>query len=432
MSHGVRRLSVVERVSAQITSWVHIEPGKGKVTLFIIDVTAMNEKGRRVAYQMRKRFTEFKLMHAQLADEARDGKIEGLPPCDANRVFKFHESNLVARKDNLNYLLDFISENAFAAKHPSFLEFIDPTRPSRLVDQSVMSGARPGAGRAGGGAGLGVSREDTEYEASVMIVRFFRDFVLGGAAGGAPAGAASFGAAVSQVRAGLSKMGGLLRSGFEVSKFPTSGAPRIRMLWMHPEGKLVLGKAVDGADAAKAIMLEHVSIVRVGVDAPNFSSSSKAQREAAGNEASCLSIHGSAAEPSFHIRLATPGSADVLASKLLDMQREFVRADYNATMRRAQAISYARAGRFLSHELLQTLRGQTKGHADMEDTVKVTALNPASDADMEAVAALLKKAAKLEAKKAAAASAPAETQKERNMRITRATPPLPAAAGESV
>ena len=422
MSQGVRRLSVVERVSAQITSWVHIEPGKGKVTLFIIDVTAMNEKGRRVAYQVRKRFTEFKLMHAQLADEARDGKIEGLPPCDANRVFKFHESNLVARKDNLNYLLDFISENAFAAKHPSFLEFIDPTRPSRLVDQSVV----PGAG--GGKAGVGVSREDTEYEASTMIVRFFRDFVLlessgrGGAAAGAGAGPAAFSAVVSQVRAGLTKMRGLLRSGFEVSKFPTSGAPRIRVLWMHPEGKLVLGKAVDGADAAKAIMLEHISVVRVGTGAPNFSSSSKAQREAAGNEAACLSIHGSAAEPSFHIRLATPGSADVLASKLLDMQREFVRADYNATMRRAQAISYARAGSFLPHELLQTLRGQTKGHADMEDTVKVTALNPASDADMEAVAAVLQKAA--------AASAPAETQKERNMRIYRATPSL--AAGESV
>ena len=222
--------------------------------------------------------------------------------------------------------------------------------------------------------------------------------------------------------AGLTKMRGLLRSGFEVSKFPTSGAPRIRVLWMHPEGKLVLGKAVDGADAAKAIMLEHISVVRVGTGAPNFSSSSKAQREAAGNEAACLSIHGSAAEPSFHIRLATPGSADVLASKLLDMQREFVRADYNATMRRAQAISYARAGSFLPHELLQTLRGQTKGHADMEDTVKVTALNPASDADMEAVAAVLQKAA--------AASAPAETQKERNMRIYRATPSP--AAGESV
>ena len=181
----------------------------------------------------------------------------------------------------------------------------------------------------------------------------------------------------SMMRAKLARFAELLNRGLEVLKFPSQPScnPRVRVLWLHPDGLLCLGReatvAVEGQPTrttkrpGKAIRLESLASITEGAQSVNFEQSPRflqELQEKPENGQFCLSIYGNsdAQDPSFHLRLPSLAAREMLARKLLDIMSEMAAARLlGAAAARAQACAFARSGRFLSKELLKAIVAAT-------------------------------------------------------------------------
>ena len=146
----------------------------------------------------------------------------------------------------------------------------------------------------------------------------------------------------------------ILMQGIEVLKFsrlPASN-PRARVLWLHPDGVLCLGRREkQPRHTTKCIRLEHIGTIQMGAKADAFLLSPRFVDEIVQPDAKaqCISIYstGPGEKPAeFHFRMPTQRSAKILEQKLLDVQAEILRAQ-GAAAKRAQAVHYARNGKFL-------------------------------------------------------------------------------------
>ena len=200
----------------------------------------------------------------------------------------------------------------------------------------------------------------------------------------------------------------LLNHGLEVLKFPSQPScnPRVRVLWLHPDGLLCLGRELAaGASAAstasasasaelafgqnaaggrggmplagqdtekrpgKAIRLESLTRLTEGALSQNFEQSPRFAAELQAkpeNAQCCLSIYGNpdAGDPSFHIRLPSLAARAMLVRKLLDLMSEMTAArPLGADAARAQACSFARTGTFLPKTMLQAIAAATSRDA---------------------------------------------------------------------
>jgi hypothetical protein len=261
-----------------------------------------------------------------------------------------------------------------------------------------------------------VTAFESQRDAASTIVGACQSYLRGG--GGMRA-------VVLRAQERMAQVAALLAQGFEVQKFPTSGAPRLRVLWLHAgHGALCLGKSRSDEHAGKAIPLECISVrsgcVVVGAAAvageggggKHFGATAKARAEVAGNEGACLSISSSssssgssrgggggggggggfgggaegaceAAEDgisderslqSFHIRVFDAETAELLGEKLRWIAEQLAAAaargagqggNANASQRRALALHYAQTGgSFLGAELLAELGGEAFADAE--------------------------------------------------------------------
>ena len=191
----------------------------------------------------------------------------------------------------------------------------------------------------------------------------------------------------------------LLNHGLEVLKFPSQPScnPRVRVLWLHPDGLLCLGRELAAGSSAsassaaelafgqaaggrgggplagqdtekrpgKAIRLESLTRLTEGALSQNFEQSPRFVAELQAkpeNAQCCLSIYGNpdAGDPSFHIRLPSLAARAMLVRKLLDLMSEMAAArPLGADAARAQACSFARTGTFLPKTMLQAISAAT-------------------------------------------------------------------------
>ena len=186
----------------------------------------------------------------------------------------------------------------------------------------------------------------------------------------------------------------ILMQGIEVLKFsrlPASN-PRARVLWLHPDGVLCLGRREkQPRHTTKCIRLEHMGTIQMGAKAEAFSQSPRFIDEIVQPDAKaqCISIYSSGPGESpaeFHFRMPTQRSAKMLEQKLLDVQAEISRAQGPAAQR-AQAVHYARNGKFLPERTTAKITELcTDSGAELREIehalTKLAASRPDADDDM--------------------------------------------------
>lgn len=107
----------------------------------------------------------------------------------------------------------------------------------------------------------------------------------------------------------------MLVTGFEVTKFPTNGRPRKRIMWLTLDGKLCVGKAKSNKFAGKFIHLKDIGSVTKGQEAPQFSNP-MSLRDSKGKEHLCMSIISHDKKVSFAIMFYKTTIRNVFSDKL--------------------------------------------------------------------------------------------------------------------
>eukprot|EP00937_MAST-01D_sp_MAST-1D-sp2_P000270 g270.t1 len=287
------------------------------------------QKNHLPEYRVKHRYREFRRLHDELA------RSEQIPQCDTRWRFRsMSDKNVARRTEALGTFLRECANSPQIAWKEAFRRFLRVgfwqrnqrlrhTRPpaprdAKVDDVADLSGAAHTVSR----FVRAVVERDEQLE---RIAALFRRKLV--------------------------QFASLLMQGFEVLKFPRlpAGNPRVRVLWMHPDGMLCLSKDKQPRHTVKCILLEHITGVGTGSSPRPFQLSPRLQQEVQGPgcAAQCVSIYGRAKHhEAFHFRMPSRASAQLLVRKLLDITSEIGRAPAGAA-RRAQAVHFARHGQLL-------------------------------------------------------------------------------------
>jgi hypothetical protein len=133
--------------------------------------------------------------------------------------------------------------------------------------------------------------------------------------------------AVHAVHESLAKMSTMLVRGFEVLKFPHSGKPSVRVLWLQSHGTLCLDKhrpaRATELPSKRSMRLEHITTVEVGADHAVFQNSPKKASLVDGKEGTLVSVFGKEGAPSFHFACDSEAAAEVFAHKFRSLKAAF-------------------------------------------------------------------------------------------------------------
>lgn len=154
---------------------------------------------------------------------------------------------------------------------------------------------------------------------------------------------------VEAVRRSMAKMSAMLVRGFEVLKYPASGKPALRVLWLQADGTLCLDKPREAGAAQdpckRSIRLEEISAVVVGAEHAVFQGARAKKAELVdGKESSLVSVFGAAGAPSFHFACDSGAAAEVLATKFTHLKLKLAQCP-DKWARRRLAVDYAVHGR---------------------------------------------------------------------------------------